>query len=217
LPTGHPPKTQWAWPQHSVCLVTWYSVLPQQHVADHMDWLHDIPNYTHEHLNLANDKMRTCYDHLANSANYKEGDQFRLHRPTSTKWKSPKLQPSWEGPHRIVTQTNDVVYRIQCHPRMKMRSVHLNQMAPLKTRSLKEWVVDEQQHQAQPMRDEDCMPLRQDGELLGLAQRYGALCEDHHRHHRHILAEEKWQYACRLLRMRSPEEGAMWHGGWMPE
>ncbi|KAJ8914655.1 hypothetical protein NQ315_017352 [Exocentrus adspersus] len=39
-----------------------------------------------------------------------------LYNPKRTKGKSPKLQKSWEGPYIVVTQLNDVVYRIQKNP-----------------------------------------------------------------------------------------------------
>jgi hypothetical protein len=43
---------------------------------------------------------------------------------------------------KVITQINDVVYRIQQHPTVKMIAVHLNRPAPylelLRTSSLKE-------------------------------------------------------------------------------
>jgi hypothetical protein len=51
----------------------------------------------------AGDKMKVLYNCLVNSTGYQEGDQTWLYCPTCTKGKSPKLQPSWEGPHRVVT------------------------------------------------------------------------------------------------------------------
>jgi hypothetical protein len=61
--------------------------------------------------------MKTRYDRLASYAGYNEGDKVWLYRPTRTKGKSPKLQSSWEGPYKIVTRINDVVYKIQRYPR----------------------------------------------------------------------------------------------------
>jgi hypothetical protein len=43
--------------------------------------------------------------------------------------KSPKLQSSWEGPYKVVTWINDVVYRIQKNPRSRMMVVHLDRLA----------------------------------------------------------------------------------------
>jgi hypothetical protein len=46
--------------------------------------------------------------------------------PTHTKGKSPKLQSPWDGPYRVITQINDVVYRIKLNPRLRMMVVHLD-------------------------------------------------------------------------------------------
>jgi hypothetical protein len=49
---------------------------------------------------------------------------------TRTKGISPKLQSSWEGPHKVIARINDVVYRIQRSPRSRMMAVHLDRLAP---------------------------------------------------------------------------------------
>jgi hypothetical protein len=82
------------------------------HVADLVDQLHNIHNYAHQHLKLASDRMKAYYDRLAKSAGSQEGEQVWLYSPTCTKGKSPKLQLLWKGPYRVVTQINNVMYRI---------------------------------------------------------------------------------------------------------
>jgi hypothetical protein len=42
--------------------------------------------------------------------------------------KSPKLQSSKEGPQSLVTWINNVVYRIQSNPGVKMMVVHLDRL-----------------------------------------------------------------------------------------
>jgi hypothetical protein len=44
-----------------------------------------------QHLKLASNQMKTCYDILANCTGYQEGDNVWLYCPTHTKGKSPKL------------------------------------------------------------------------------------------------------------------------------
>jgi hypothetical protein len=100
------------------------------HTADLVDRLHNIQNYAHQHLKLAGDRMKTRYNRLANCVGYHEGDNVWLFRPTRTKGKSPKLQSPSEGPYRLVTWMNDVVYRIQQNPRSRMMAVHLDCLAP---------------------------------------------------------------------------------------
>jgi hypothetical protein len=94
-----------------------------------VDHLHDIHLYAGQHLKLASDRMKTRYYKLANSSGYHEGDRVWLYYPIRTKGKSPKLQSSWQGPHKIVTRINNVVYRIQRNPRLKMMVVHLDRLA----------------------------------------------------------------------------------------
>ena len=100
------------------------------YAADLVERLHDIHHFARQHLRIASDRMKARYDQLANSAGYQEGDKVWLYRPTRKRGKSPKLQTCWEGPYNIITRINDVIYRIQRHPRAKMMVVHLNRMAP---------------------------------------------------------------------------------------
>jgi hypothetical protein len=57
--------------------------------------------------------MKACYDHLPNSAGFYEREEVWLYHPTRTRGKLLKLQPTWEGPYKVVTQINDAMYRIQ--------------------------------------------------------------------------------------------------------
>jgi hypothetical protein len=102
--------------------------IPQElhsaHVAQLVEHLYDIHNYK-----LPSDWMKARYDKLANSTGYQEGDSVWLYCPTRTKGKSPKLQSSWEGPYKIVTRINVVVYRIK-NPRSRMMVVHLDRLVP---------------------------------------------------------------------------------------
>jgi hypothetical protein len=100
------------------------------HAADLVDHLQNIHHYARQHLNLASDRMKTRYDKLTNSAGYHEGDRVWLYHPIRTKERSSKLQSSWQGPCKVVTQINDVVYRIQRNPRSKMIVVHLDRLLP---------------------------------------------------------------------------------------
>jgi hypothetical protein len=59
------------------------------YMADLMDQLHDMHHYVCQHLKVARDRMKACYDHLANSAGFQEGDQMWLNCPTQTRVKSP--------------------------------------------------------------------------------------------------------------------------------
>jgi hypothetical protein len=97
------------------------------YAADLVDHLRDIHNYSRQHLKLVSDRMKTRYDELANFTGYQEGDRLWLYGPNRTNGKSPKLQSSWEGPFKVVTRINDVVYRTQKTSRSRMMIVHLVQ------------------------------------------------------------------------------------------
>jgi len=100
------------------------------YAADLAERLRDTHNFARQHLKVASDRMKARYDQLANSAGFQEGDRVWLYRPIRKRGKSPKLQTCWEGPYTIITRINDVVYRVQRHPRTKMMVVHLDRLAP---------------------------------------------------------------------------------------
>jgi hypothetical protein len=85
---------------------------------------------SHQHLKVASDRMKACYDHLANTTGFQERDQVWLYCPTWIIKKQMKLQTSWESPYQVVTWINDLVYRIQCHFGVKMIMVLLDRLVP---------------------------------------------------------------------------------------
>jgi hypothetical protein len=46
-----------------------------------------------------------------------QGNQVWLYHPTQIRGKSPKLQSLWEGQYKVITQINNVGYRIRQHSR----------------------------------------------------------------------------------------------------
>jgi hypothetical protein len=54
-------------------------------------------------FNLASDRMKARYNHLANAAGFQEGDQVWLYFPTGTRGKSSKIQPSCECLNKVIT------------------------------------------------------------------------------------------------------------------
>jgi hypothetical protein len=100
------------------------------YVADLVERLPNTHHYARRHLRVASDRMKARYFRLANSAGFQEGDRVWLSRLTRTSERSPKLQSAWKGPYKVITRINDVVYRIQRHPRSRMMVVHLDRLAP---------------------------------------------------------------------------------------
>jgi hypothetical protein len=77
-----------------------------------MEWLHDTHFYSHQWLNVASDRMNTCFGCLGNFPGILEGDKVWLYRLLQARGKLSKLQSSWESPYKVITQVSDVVYRI---------------------------------------------------------------------------------------------------------
>jgi hypothetical protein len=64
-------------------------------------WSHGTGAWHHyalQHPKVVSDRMKACYDCLANPARFQEEYQVWLYHPTRTRRKSMKLEPSWEDP-----------------------------------------------------------------------------------------------------------------------
>jgi hypothetical protein len=107
---------------------------------------------------------------------------------------SPKLQPTWEVPYRLVTRINNVVYRIQRHPRTKMVVVHFDQLLSyqglVEMSSPMEEAVGGQQCETQPTRKKVWKRLKL--EVMSTpALRWSSIHEGKQRCHRHNPLREK--------------------------
>jgi hypothetical protein len=102
--------------------------LTTAYVADLVEQLHDIRYNSCQHLNVTSNRIKAHYDHLINTTGFQEGDQLWMYHLFLTREKSPKLHSSWEGTFRVITWISDVVYRIQCHPRVKMMVVYVDRV-----------------------------------------------------------------------------------------
>jgi hypothetical protein len=78
------------------------------YVVDLTDQLH-MYHYNFQHIRMASDRMKACYDCLANSIGFQEGkNSGSTVRPEE----SPKLQPPWEGEHKMIIWINNMINRI---------------------------------------------------------------------------------------------------------
>ncbi|KAJ8939474.1 hypothetical protein NQ318_022528 [Aromia moschata] len=105
-------------------------VAGEDYVSTLRQRMDDIHERVRSNIQGASDRMKETYDINANDGRYQPGNQVWLYNPQRRRGLSPKLQSSWEGPYEVVTQINDVVYRIQKLPRGKPRVVHFNRLAP---------------------------------------------------------------------------------------
>lgn len=100
------------------------------YVADLRGIMAKIHRDTRQKLQISSDRMKTRYDLVANSKGFNEGERVWLYNPKRRKSRCPKLQQNWEGPYKVVTRINDVVYRIQRGNRGATKVVHLDRLAP---------------------------------------------------------------------------------------
>jgi hypothetical protein len=70
------------------------------HMTDFVEWLHDTYYYTHQHLNMASERMKAHYDLPANYAGFQEGDQVWLYCLTWTR----KNCLSCKHPGKVLTR-----------------------------------------------------------------------------------------------------------------
>jgi hypothetical protein len=90
------------------------------YIANLIELLHGFHHYAIQHVKITSDMMKACYNNLANSAGFQEGDRVWLYRQIWTKVNMLKVQPSWEGHYQVITLINEAVYRTQHHPRAKI-------------------------------------------------------------------------------------------------
>jgi predicted aspartyl protease len=109
---------------------------PPDTPADVTDYVNDLRRrmlVVHDQVRAAglkaSEKMKTRYDRNVNRRGFEEGMLVWLHNPVRRKGKSPKLQPSWEGPYTVVTKLNDVTYRIRRTARSPFKIVHVDRLA----------------------------------------------------------------------------------------
>uniref|UniRef100_A0A8D9DWF5 CCHC-type domain-containing protein n=1 Tax=Cacopsylla melanoneura TaxID=428564 RepID=A0A8D9DWF5_9HEMI len=102
-----------------------------------VNWMMAKVRYRFYWFNMRRDIEDWCrclelgFHELENSKEFRPGDLVWLYNPRRHKHWFPKLQKSWEGPYRVVTRLNDVVYRIQresCGSEFKV--VHLGRLVP---------------------------------------------------------------------------------------
>jgi hypothetical protein len=89
------------------CPVTYCTGLPQQSAA------YDRPRggylrWATRHLKVTSDMIKVTYDRLFCGNLGRRQSLVVLSYPNEGK-KSPKLQPSWDGPYKMATRLNDVV------------------------------------------------------------------------------------------------------------
>ena len=106
---------------------------PKQTMPNYMSKFEEkmatIHRTARQNIGIISDQSKARYDRQTNAISFKEGDQVWFYNSQRKKGRSPKLQRDWEGPYRVIKKINDVVYRVQKGPRLKMKVVHSNRLA----------------------------------------------------------------------------------------
>ena len=103
-------------------------------------------------------RQKKNYDRKTNHPGLKEGDFVWLFDPSKKKGVSPKLQLRWRGPHLIVTQLSDVVFRIQASPRAKTVVVHADRLKPYNGEKLTSWTWERPPPKSDSQSDDSTTP-----------------------------------------------------------
>lgn len=103
---------------------------PVEYLQDLQERLKTIHHFTRERINISTDRMKLRYDVNANQAEFKENDKVWLWNPKRQKGLSPKLQNHWEGPYIVMSQLNDVNFRIRKTASSRPMIVHVDRLAP---------------------------------------------------------------------------------------
>jgi Zn-finger protein len=97
-----------------------------QYVVDHIIQLHDIHHFTHEHVEVASDWMKTHYNCPTYSTEFQDADIVWLYCPNGPK----ESHKSHKYPRRSIHTLSDVVCQIHQHPMVKTMMIHMDRLMP---------------------------------------------------------------------------------------
>jgi hypothetical protein len=114
---------------------------PSQYVTQLQQTLLDVHACSREHLRIAGDTQKECYDRRSKDIRYKRGDKVWLLCERRYKGLSPKLAKPWTGPYELIGVMGDTIYKIQLNDRSKSQVVHFNRLKPY-TQPIDEEIMD---------------------------------------------------------------------------
>ena len=97
---------------------------------------HDL---TRKHLKTATERHRDRYDAKANPHLYKPGDLVWYLNEARREGMSPKLQPTYTGPHLILNNYNNLDYLMQKANNTKPVTIHHNKLKPYEGKTSLKW------------------------------------------------------------------------------
>ena len=79
------------------------------------------------------------YNLKADKRSLSQGQPVWLYDPAKTRGVCPKLAAKWTGPYVIIQKIDDLVYRVQEHPRARSKVVHRNRLKPYEGGNPPQW------------------------------------------------------------------------------
>ncbi|KAK3728410.1 hypothetical protein QZH41_007793 [Actinostola sp. cb2023] len=122
-----------------------------------------VHRFARQHLKHETERQKRYYDHRGVRCNhFNRGDAVWLHNPKRKKGRSPKLQNDvYEGPFLVLSQLDDVTYRIQKGAKTKPKVVHHNRLKPYEGTNAPTWLdaLPTEETTGSPKSGEDpCVP-----------------------------------------------------------
>ncbi|KAK3743518.1 hypothetical protein QZH41_015906, partial [Actinostola sp. cb2023] len=101
-----------------------------------------VHRFARQHLKHETERQKRYYDHRGVRCNhFNRGDAVWLHNPKRKKGRCPKLQNDvYEGPFLVISQLDDVTYRIQKGAKTKPKVVHHNRLKPYEGTNAPTWL-----------------------------------------------------------------------------
>jgi hypothetical protein len=83
-----------------------------------------VHNSVRKNIKFASETQKRKYDHRAVENSYSEGDLVWLYCPQVKPGVCSKFARHWNGPYKVLSKINDVLYRVQMSQRSKPKVVH---------------------------------------------------------------------------------------------
>lgn len=110
------------------------SIPESEYLENLVNTLEDIHAHNRNTLNSVSRRMKTYYDLRSAKRSFEVGQLVWLYFPHRVVGRCPKLQCDWEGPYKITEAVTEVVYKIKKCQGGKMRTVHVDRLAPYRER-----------------------------------------------------------------------------------
>jgi hypothetical protein len=107
-----------------------------RNLSEKIDKVH---SFARNNLELNSQNMLREYNAKIQHNPYKSGDLVWVYYPNQNLGLERKLSRHWAGPFKIKEKINDVLYKIQKHPRHRGEIIHHNRLKPYNGTDIPKW------------------------------------------------------------------------------